>query len=116
MKWSNAMKVSNEFWTAEFVGCLTWHVVKSDGGMLAICNERTARDICDLHNAEIVQTKRGWTVKPVHAEDGSWTEWTTYIHCPCKGYHNRGQTPAAAILAANEWYEQNIEAEKPPCE
>lgn len=98
-------KVSDEFWACEQVtgvSCL-WAIRGPSHRFNMSANEVLARHICDLHNAAIVQERRGWDVK----KDRNSADFYVPIHL---GWENcekvYGATPAAALLAANKWFEE----------
>lgn len=105
-------KVSDEFFRVRGDGLGNWDVLAPDH---AVCvylrSEADARHICDLHNAAIVQEKRGWTVRPVKCKAGFIWEVAEIESLPLEEIlaipERRMDTPAAALLAANAWIESH---------
>lgn len=113
-------KISDEFWTPAGPrdGDLWWinKTVREDEFTkriveVADClNEADARLVCDLHNAALVQELRKWNVVRKHNEDRWYITPTIGSRLyMCDTEFRSGSTPAAAVLAANNWIESQIE-------
>lgn len=130
------MKISDEFWkprpdtftvVGEVLEAETWVIKDGPGGAVSTVarglTESDAREICDDHNAKVVQMRRNWTASRwtdgrihVDGEDcghGGWSDVTgepkdfvIWCHEMCFG------DPSKALTEAELWYESNTEAEK----
>lgn len=120
-----SMKISDEFWRLVIHDKDWFIIVKPDLEQLVIGNddpqtESDARLICDLHNAALVQEKRGWLLSR-HVPNGRHGptpdgkgKWVVPFALRDRLHEIVGDTAVAALLAANAWMEQNEASEVKP--